>query len=197
MDLIQEDSVTKPTRRISLCYSFTYNEICVPDSKGSKTSRLQGSDLCWRLFPLRVPYEINYTHLFALCILSYHLDIIRQSTFSNKSYHLLNQGGRWGNTAKPQEFYSRKVNFSGLPHLPASTTWTIHCSNIPAGNWDFSSQLLILFQMLNSDHSAIFCFLPLMCAIGQLLGALFPLLSSFTPSCLHVLFPPSLDPHLL
>lgn len=120
MDLIQEDLVTKSTRRIMLYCSFTYNKICVTDSKGSKTSRLQSSDLCWHLFPLHVPYEINYTHLFALCMLFYNLYIIRQSTFSNKSYYLLNRGWRWCNAAKPQEFYSRKVKFISLHHLPAS-----------------------------------------------------------------------------
>lgn len=182
--IIKEDLETKSTRRILLCCSFTCNKICVTDSKGSKTSGLESGDLCWHHLPVHVPYEINYTHLFALCmLLFYHLYIIRQSTFSNKSCHLLNQGWTQCNAARPQEFYSRKVKFSGLHHLPTSTG-TIHHLGIPEKKQKFST--FNFFPRYQTDHSAIFCFLPLTCTFNQLLNVLTPqfLLSSLA-STIH------------
>lgn len=94
------------------------NKTWIPDFRVSKTPSLKGGDLWWHLFlcvghvGLIIPIYLHYGYCFTIYI-------IRQSTFSNKSYLLLNQHGG-GITQPSLDFYSGKVKSSSLYHLPAS-----------------------------------------------------------------------------
>lgn len=154
------------------------NKTWIPDFRVSKTPSLKGGDLWWHLFlcvghvGLIIPIYLHYGYCFTIYI-------IRQSTFSNKSYLLLNQHG--GGITQPSldfllwesEIQQSIPSASIQPHEPPTTPTFQQ-------EMDLSSQLLILFQMLNSDHSAIFCFLSLVCAFSQLLNVQLPL--SLLPS---------------
>lgn len=95
--------------------------------QGQQSIKVSLSGLCWHLYLLPMPCEINYAHLSALCILSDRLCIIRQSTFSNKPVT------RWGSDGVDVMQPSYRNSTWGMQKLGLPQ----HCTRCQQEDWVF------------------------------------------------------------